>query len=140
MPGSALDHLGHHAVICKYGEDLVTQHNMIRDTHWRTCHQAFRQADIGVKVEVSNNFSRDHSKTRPADILLLNWFLGQNCSIRCVHPPLNHVILLKAGVLTTAAAQAIESRKHHANDSKCSDLGWVCASMVVELCGKEATE
>ena len=110
MPGSALDHLGHHAVICKYGEDVVTQHNMIRDSHWRTCHQAFRQADIGVKV----------------DILLLNWFLGQNCNIRCVHPPLNHVILLKAGASTTAAAQAIESRKHHANDPKCSDLGWVC--------------
>eukprot|EP00731_Ephydatia_muelleri_P008988 Em0004g1326a len=30
----------------------------------------------------------------------------------------------KAGVLATAAAQATESRKHHANDPKCSDLGW----------------
>ena len=47
-----------------------------------------------------------------------------------------------SGVLATAAAQATESRKHQANDLKCSDLGWVCVPMVVETYGawgKEAT-
>ena len=55
---------------------------------------------------------------------------------------LNPVILLEAGVSTTAAAQATESRKHQANDPKCSDLGWECVPMVVETYGawgKEAT-
>eukprot|EP00731_Ephydatia_muelleri_P004794 Em0002g970a len=55
---------------------------------------------------------------------------------------LNPVILLEVGVSATAAAQATESRKHQANDPKCSDLGWVCVPMVVETYGawgKEAT-
>ena len=42
------------------------------------------------------------------------------------------MILLEAGVSATAAAQATESRKHQANDPKCSDLGWECFPMVVE--------
>ena len=46
-PGSALDHLGHHAVMCKYGGDVVTRHNMFRDILVETrC-----WAHIGVKVE-----------------------------------------------------------------------------------------
>ena len=47
--------------------------------------------------------------------------------------------MLEAGVL---AAQATESRMHQSNDSKCSELGWVCVHMVVETYGawgKEAT-
>ncbi|KAL5487296.1 hypothetical protein EMCRGX_G019879 [Ephydatia muelleri] len=114
-PGSTLDHLGHHAVTCKYGGDVVSRHNRIRDILVETC----RRAHIGVKVEVGNNLSRDHSKTRPADILLPNWFLGR-----------------------TAALDATEARKHQANDPKCSELGWVCVPMVVETYGawgKEAT-
>ena len=54
----------------------------------------------------------------------------ENCSIRC--SPLNPAPLLEAGVLATAAAQAIESRKHQANDRKCSQLGWVCLPVVIE--------
>ena len=57
-------HFGHHAVSCKYGRDVVTLHNMIRDILVETS----RRTHIGVKVEVGNNLSRDHSKTRPTDI------------------------------------------------------------------------
>ena len=125
---------------CKYGGDMVTWHNMTRDILVETC----RRAHIGVKVEVGNNLSRDHSKTRPADILLPNWFLGRTAALDVsITSPLNPVNLLEAGVSATAAAQATESRKHHANDPKCSDLGWVCVRMVVETYGawgKEATE
>ena len=138
-PGSTLDHLGHNAVTCKYGGDVVTRHNMIRDILVETC----RRAHIGVKVEVSNNLGRDHSKTCPADILLPNWLLGRTAALDVsITSPLNPVNLLEAGVSATAAVQATESRKHHANDPKCSDLGWVCVTMVVETYGawgKEAT-
>ncbi|KAL5493994.1 hypothetical protein EMCRGX_G015258 [Ephydatia muelleri] len=138
-PGSTLDHLGHHAVTCKYGEDVVSRHNRIRDILVETC----RRAHIGVKVEVGNNLSRDHSKTRPADILLPNWFLGRTAALDVsITSPLNPVTLLEAGVSATAAAQATEARKHQANDPKCSELGWVCVPMVVETYGawgKEAT-
>ena len=96
-----------------------------------------RRAHIGVKVEVGNNLSRDHSKTRPADILLPNWFLGRRAALDVSFTsPLNPVNLLEAGVSATAATHATES------DPKCSDLGWVCVPMVVETYGawgKEAT-
>ena len=138
-PGSTLDHLGHHAVTCKYGGDVVSRHNRIRDILVETC----RRAHIGVKVEVGNNLSRDHSKTCPADILLPNWFLGRTAALDVsITSPLNPVTLLEAGVSATAAAQATEARKHQANDPKCSELGWVCVPMVVETYGawgKEAT-
>ena len=138
-PGSTLDHFGHHAVTCKYGGDVVSRHNRIRDILVETC----RRAHIGVKVEVGNNLSRDHSKTRPADILLPNWFLGRTAALDVsITSPLYPVTLLEAGVSATAAAQATEARKHQANDPKCSELGWVCVPMVVETYGawgKEAT-
>ena len=137
-PGSTLDHLGHHAVTCKYGGDVVTRHNMIRDILVETCHRAH----IRVKVEVGNNLSRDLSKTRPADILLPSALVFGQYTAALDTSPLNPVILLEAGVSATAAAQATESRKHHANDPICTDLGWVCVPMVVETYGawgKEAT-
>ena len=36
-PGSTLDHLDHHAVTCKYGGDMATRKNMIRDILVETC-------------------------------------------------------------------------------------------------------
>ena len=84
-------------------------------------------------MEVGNNLSRDHSKTRPADILLPNWVLGRTAALDVsITSPLNSAILLEARVSATAGAQATESRKHQANDPKCSDLGWVYVPMVVE--------
>ena len=46
--------------------DVGSRHNRIRDILAETCHRA----RIGVKVEVGNSLSRDHSKTHSADILL----------------------------------------------------------------------
>ena len=107
---------------------MVTRHNMFRDILVETC----RRAHIGVKVEVGNNLSRDHSKTRPADILLPNWCLGRTAALDVSHLTAKPCYFVGSGVLATAAAQATESRKHHANDPKCSDLGWVCVPMAVE--------
>ena len=127
----ALDHLGHHAVTCKYGGNVVSRHNRIRDILVETC----RRAHIGVKVEVGNNLSRDHSKTCPADILLPNWVLSSAALDVSITSRLNPVTLLEARVSATAAAQATESKKHQANDPKCSELGWVCVPVVVETYG-----
>ena len=59
---STLDHLGHHAVTCKYGGDVVTRHNMIRDILVETC----CWAHIRVKVEVGNNLSE--TTVRPVQL------------------------------------------------------------------------
>ena len=83
---------------------MVTRHNMIRDILVETC----RRAHIGIKVEVGNSLSRDHSKTRPAYILLPNWFVGRTAVLDVfITSQLNRVNLLEAGVLATAAAQAL---------------------------------
>ena len=130
-PG-VLDHLGHHAVTCKYGGDVVSRHNKIRDILVETC----RRAHIGVQVEVGNNLTHDHNKTRPADILLSNWFLGKPAALDVsITSPLNPLTLLEARILAKSAAQVTEARKHQANDPKCSGLGWVCVPMVAESYG-----
>ena len=114
---------------------MVSCHNRIRDILVETC----LLAHIRIKVEAGNNLSKDHSKTRPADILLPNWVLGRTAALDVsITLPLNPITLLEAGVLATAAAQATESRNHQ----KCSELGWICVPMVVKTYGawgKETT-
>ena len=76
-------------------------------------------------MEVGNNLGRDHRKTRTADVLLPNWFLGRTAALDVsITSPLNSSTQLEVGVLATAAAQPTVSRKHQSNDPKCSELGW----------------
>ena len=104
-PGSVLDHLSHHAVTCKRGGDVVTRHNRLRDCIVEVC----RRAHIGVQVEVGNNLTLSHSKTRPADILIPNWVMGRTAALDVsVTSPLNPQTLLEAGVTATACC-----RTHH---------------------------
>ena len=46
-PDTALDTLGHHAVTCRRGGDVVTCHNCLRDTFVDLC----RNAHLSVQVE-----------------------------------------------------------------------------------------
>ena len=89
-PGKVLDPLGHHALTCKRGGDVVTRHNKLRDTLAETC----RRAHLSVKVEAGSNLSKDHSHTCPADILVPNWSLGKPAAFDLsVMSPLNSNIL-----------------------------------------------
>ena len=104
-PGSVLDHLSHHAVTCKRGGDVVTRHNRLRDCIVEVC----RRAHIGVQVEVGNNLTPSHSKTRPADILIPNWVMGRTAALDVsVTSPLNPQTFLEAGVTATAATLTTE--------------------------------
>eukprot|EP00731_Ephydatia_muelleri_P031031 Em0022g545a len=71
-PNTALDLLGHHAVTCKKGGDVVTRHNRLRDVFVDFCHQAH----LGVHVEVGSNLTPDGSRSRPADVLVRDWITG----------------------------------------------------------------
>ena len=114
-PGRVLDPLGHHALTCKRGGDVVTCHNKLRDTLAETC----RRAHLSVKVEAGSNLTKDHSHTRPADILVPNWSLGKLAAFDLsVTSPLNSNVLLKAGLAAGQAARATEQRKHDENDAK----------------------
>ena len=139
-PDNALDPLGHHAITCKRGGDVVTRHNTLRDALAETCHRAH----LSVQVEAGSDLTADHSHTRPADLLLTNWATGKTAAFDVsVTSPLNTLTLLEAGVSAGSAARATEDRKHKANDAKCDELGWLCVPLVTETYGawgKEATE
>ena len=134
FPGRVLDPLGHHALTCKCGGDVVTHHNKLRDTLAETC----RRAHLSVKVEAGSNLTKDHSHTRPADILVPNWSMGNLAAFYL--SPLNSSVLLEAGLAAGQAARATEQRKHDENDAKCKELGWICVPMVVEAYGAWVTE
>ena len=133
----ALDPLGHHALTCKHGGDVVNRHNRLRDVFAESC----RRACIGVQVEAGSGLGRDEHHTRPADVLATNWMLGKPAAFDfAVTSPLNSSTLHEASVTAGSAAHATEARKHQANDVKCAELGWVSIPVVVETYGCWGTE
>ena len=133
----SLDPLGHHALTCKHGGDVVNRHNRLRDVFAESC----RRACIGVQVEAGSGLGRDEHHTRPADVLATNWMLGKPAAFDfAVTSPLNSSTLHEASVTAGSAAHATEARKHQANDMKCAELGWVSIPVVVETYGCWGTE
>ena len=102
-PWRVIDPLGHHAQACMV-EILVTRHNKLGDTLAETCRRAY----LSVKVKAGSILTYDHSHTRPADILVPNWFLGKPAAFDLsVTSPPNSNVLLKAGL----AAGQLPSRE-----------------------------
>eukprot|EP00731_Ephydatia_muelleri_P032588 Em0024g132a len=125
----SLDPLGHHALTCKHGGDVINRHNRLRDVFAESC----RRACIGVQVEAGSGLGRDEHHTWPADVLATNWMLGKPAAFDfAVTSPLNSSTLHEASVTAGSAAHATEARKHQANDVKCAELGWVSIPVVVE--------
>eukprot|EP00731_Ephydatia_muelleri_P017587 Em0010g685a len=119
-PGLALDRLGNHATTCKRGGDVVTRHNHLRNVIVEFCHRAH----LGVRVESGSGITPDLSRTRPADVLVLNWERGKHAALDItVTSPLIPSILTAASLSEGAAVEEAEVRKHRANDPKCSELG-----------------
>ena len=136
-PNTALDLLGHHAVTCKKGGDVVTRHNRLRDVFVDFCHQAH----LGVHVEVGSNLTPDGSRSRPADVLVRDWITGRFAAFDfTVSSPLSVASLNQACITSGFAALSAETRKHKANDPKCSELGWVCVPLAVETYGNWGKE
>ena len=63
---TVLDPLGHHAVTCRHGGDVVIRHNRLQDDIFDLC----RHAHLSVRLEKGNGLTRDLDHTRPADILI----------------------------------------------------------------------
>ena len=136
-PAHSLDPLGHHALTCKCGGDVITRHNALRDTLAHFLHRAH----ASIEVEAGAGLFPDHSQSRPADILVKHWNHGRPVALDIsVVSPLNPSTLAEAGATVGAVLDATERRKHQANDVKCLALGWVSTPLVVDSYGAWGNE
>ena len=68
-PDIAFDPLGHHAVSCRHGGDVVIRHNRLRNIITDLC----RCAHLSVRVEVGRGLLGSHTYARPAHVLVDGW-------------------------------------------------------------------
>ncbi|KAL5477244.1 hypothetical protein EMCRGX_G024011 [Ephydatia muelleri] len=91
-PSHALDPHNHHALTCKYGGDVVNWHNRLRDILLESCHCAC----LSPKLEAGGGLGHEGYCTRPADILVPNWELGQPGALDLtITSPLNSIFCQK---------------------------------------------
>ena len=79
----ALDPLGHHAITCKHGGDVVSHHNKLCDVFVKCC----RRANVSAQVEVGSGFGHDKHNTRLANVLVPTGLLGSQLHLIL---PLSH--------------------------------------------------
>ena len=133
-PDTALDPLGHHAVTCRRGGDVVMRLDWLRDIIIDFCHSAH----LGVKVEVGSQLKSDLRQTRPADVLVVDWERGRPAVWDVtVASPLTPAVLNEAGMTAGAAG---EQCKYITNDPKCQELGWLCVPLAVKTYGNWGRE
>ena len=104
---TALDPLGHHAVTCRHGRDVVIRHNHLRDEVLDLCHCAH----LSVSVERGHGLTRDLAHTRP----LLLAGTGKPAVLDLITLPLCSAIL-------SELAGAAEACKFHSNGPKCQEF------------------
>ena len=69
-------------------------------------------------------------------MLVPDWVLGKPAAFDItVTSPLSPSTFTEASVMAGSAALAAEQRKYHADDAKCSELGWKCVPLAVESYG-----
>lgn len=71
-PEIALDPLGHHALSCRQGGDMVLCHNQLCDVFVDFCYKA----NLGVKIEAGSTLIPDLFRSCPADALVNSWIGG----------------------------------------------------------------
>ena len=136
-PEIALDPLGHHALSCRRGGDVVLRHNQLRDVFVDICHKA----NLGMRIEAGSALTPDLSRSRSVDALVNNWIGGSSAAFDVtVTSPLTPVSLQESSVTAGTAALLAEQRKHQANDPKCDTLGWKCIPLAVESYGNWSFE
>ena len=136
-PDTALNPLGHHAVTCRHGADVVIRHNRLQDEIFDLC----RHAHLSVRLAKDNGLTRDLDHTRPADILIAGWDRGKPVALDItIASPLCPAILGESCQQAGAAVLAAETHKLHSNGPKCQELGWSCIPLAVETYGNWGKE
>ena len=127
-----LDIHEHHALICHAGGDVVTRYNHLRDSFADFC----RRACLAPELERGCGLTSTKDKTRPADVLVPNWSLSRSAAFDLkVINPLNSNFLFGVSMTSGYTAELGEKDKHSNNDIPCTERGWVCVPLVVEVFG-----
>ena len=95
-----------------------------------------------MSVEKGHGLTRDHSHTRPADVLIPGWDRGKPAAFDVtVTSPLCPAIQRESCRSSGAASTTAETHMLLTNGPKCQELGWACIPLAVKtFCnwGKEA--
>ena len=145
-PDTALDPLGHHAVTCRQGGDVIIRHNRLRDEVFDLCRRAYQcvsvvirhnllrdevfdrchRAHLCVSVERGHGLTRDLAHTRPADILIAGWDRGKPAALDLtITSPLCSAILNElchqagAAALAVSSTQMVRNAKNWAGAAFC---------------------
>ena len=88
---------------------------------------------LNLKEAVGSPLQRTE---RPADVLVPNWSLSRSAAfdLKVIYP-LNSNFLLGASMTSGHTAELGEKDKHSKNDIPCTERGWVCVPLVVEVFG-----
>ena len=106
-PDHQLDPLGHHAVTCKQGGDVVVHHNAARDVFAQFFHRAW----LGGQLEVGHRSGCDGTNSWPADILVPNWMIGKPAAFDLtVVSPLNSNTLNEVGA-TSGSGRSMQAQR-----------------------------
>ena len=119
----ALDPVGHQAIPCTHGGDAVTRHDLLRDV----VANLFRQAHMGVTVEVGYGLTYDNSHSHPADVLVARWEKDLPAALDITMASRLTPAILDEPCSTAGVAAVhvpAESHKHVANEPKYFELGW----------------
>lgn len=83
-PDIALDPLGHLAVSCRHGGDVVIRHNHLRNIIADLC----RRDHLSIRVEVGIGLLGSHYYSRPADVLVDGWDRAKSaaCDVTLTSP------------------------------------------------------
>ena len=68
-PGKILNPSCHHSTACKWGGDVTTRHNRLRNAIHSACHHA----SLSASLEAGSGLDSDGLQTRSADILMTTW-------------------------------------------------------------------
>ena len=100
---------------------MVSHHNCLRDLVLEFYHSAHQ---VG-KVDKGSGLTPDHCRTRPADILALDWDRGSHATLDVTITSLLSASIYPEASMSVAAAAALQAevQKHRAN---CTELGWIC--------------
>ena len=95
---------------------------------------------MNPQLEAGAGLDHERQATRPADILVPTWELGESAALDItVVNPLNYQNVESASTTPGSTVANAEQSKLRANGSKCRELGWLCVPIALTPYGEWGT-